>query len=334
MDKKIYDIGIVGLGTVGQEHLRFYIKNKHVNKIYISEIRKIKNYNKKKIIIDSNLSKFKKSKNIKIISISSYDQDHYKKIINFYGECHVFVEKPLCKNLLELKNIFNFVKKTKFKKLLISNLVLREAKIFNNIIDQIKKGQFGKIYYFEGDYLYGRLNKLVRGWRGRDKSYSIMLGGGIHMVDLMIRFLSALPSFVESSSNKIVTSKERFPFNDFTQSTYHFKNGAIGKITSNFGCVHKHQHVIKVYGSKKTFIYDDKGARIYSNRDPSKPEKIKMSKKLYSGKACLLPSFLKKIETSKNFSKNIYNELNLMTTCIFADMSSHKERKLKIKYLK
>ena len=161
-----------------------------------------------------------------------------------------------------------------------------------------------------------------------------MLGGGIHMVDLMIRFLSSLPSFVESSSNKIVTSKEKFPFSDFIQSTYHFNNGAIGKITSNFGCVYKHQHVIKVYGTKKTFIYDDNGARVYSSRDPSKPKEIKISKKLYTGKACLLPSFFKKIEKDKKFSKSIYNELNLMTACIFADMSSHQKKKLKINYLK
>ena len=78
-----------------------------------------------------------------------------------------------------------------------------------------------------------------------------MLGGGIHMVDLMISFLKALPTHVSSSGNKMVTKRKKLKFNNFTQSIYNFDNGAIGKITDNFGCVHKHQHVIKVFGNKK-----------------------------------------------------------------------------------
>ena len=72
----------------------------------------------------------------------------------------------------------------------------------------------------------------------------------------MISFLQALPIYVSSLGNKIVTKKKKFKFNDFVQSIYNFKNGAIGKITANFGCVHKHQHVVKVFGTKKSFIFN------------------------------------------------------------------------------
>ncbi len=150
----------------------------------------------------------------------------------------------------------------------------------------------------------------------------------------MIRFLNELPISVTSQSNKIVTRKNKFKFNDFVQSTYFFKNGALGKITANFGCVHKHQHVLKVYGTKKTFIYDDMGARISKKRDPYKSNHIISNKKLYDGKDCLLPKVLTKLRTRKNFKKEVYNELNLISASIHADISSKRKKKIKIKYLK
>ena len=332
--KKTYDLALIGLGTSGKEHLKYYLKKTEVEKIFVSDFKKLKNFKNKKIIFDPKLKKFKFSKNPKIVSISSYDQDHFNKIIKYYPTAHIFVEKPLCRKFPEIKKIFKMIKKMNFKYLLNSNLVLRKAKIFNQILDQIRKGKFGKIYYFEGDYLYGRLNKLLRGWRGKDNFYSVFLGGGIHMVDLMIKFMQSLPYNVSSSSNKIVTSQDKFKFNDFVQSTFHFKNGAIGKISANFGCVHKHQHVIKVFGTKKSFIYDDMGARIFERRDPAKSKKIKIGKKIYNGKACLLPDFFSKIKSGKKHSKDIIKEINLISACVFADQAVAKKRKLKIRYFK
>ena len=213
-----------------------------------------------------------------------------------------------------------------------SNLVLRDAKIFNDVIKKIKKGEFGKIYYFEGDYLYGRLEKILNGWRGKDQNYSVFLGGGIHMVDLMIRFLDNLPSEVFSCSNNIATKNNKFKYDDFVQSTYFFKNGAIGKISANFGCVHKHQHILKVYGTRKTFIYDDMGARISNKRDPHRSNKIHVTKKLYGGKDCLLPKVLEKLKKQKSFKKDIYNELNLVS--VNRNISLKHNKKIKIKYFR
>ena len=48
----------------------------------------------------------------------------------------------------------------------------------------INNNLFGNIYYFEGDYNYGRLKKITSGWRGKIPFYSITLGGGSHIIDL------------------------------------------------------------------------------------------------------------------------------------------------------
>ena len=105
-------------------------------------------------------------------------------------------------------------------------------------------------------------------------------------------------------NNKVVTRKSKFKYPDFVQSNFFFKNGSIGKITSNFGCVYKHQHVLKIFGTKKTFIYDEMGARIYKNYDPSVHKSIKV-KKLYDGKAALLPEFFSLLSKKKRL-KNIF----------------------------
>ena len=116
----------------------------------------------------------------------------------------------------------------------------------------------------------------------------------------------------------------------FRKVTIFFKNGAIAKITSNFGCVHKHQHVLKIYGTKKTFIYDDMGARIFNKRDPFSGKTYKV-KKLYNGKDCLLPNFFENLKLKKNYKKNILREINLMSASISSDISLKKNKKIKIK---
>ena len=50
----------------------------------------------------------------------------------------------------------------------------------------IAAGELGELFHLEGDYDYGRRHKLTDGWRGRIPYYSVVLGGAIHMVDLLL----------------------------------------------------------------------------------------------------------------------------------------------------
>ena len=105
-----YDLGIIGLGSTGKEHLNFYLKKKNINNIYISDIKKIEK-NEKLYKIDKKLSEFSNSKYNKILSISNYDKDHAKLILKNYSKSHIFVEKPMCTTFKDLKDIHKIVKK-------------------------------------------------------------------------------------------------------------------------------------------------------------------------------------------------------------------------------
>ena len=326
------NVSIVGLGNVGSEYLKFFKKQKKIKKNFIFDIFKNLSFFKKhkKIIIEKNRKELISKSDV--VLISNYDKDHEKYIVDSIKQKkNIFVEKPMCTSFSQLANIIKQLEKNDYKKFLMSNFVLRESEILKRIYRQVKKGDFGKIYFFEGDYLYGRLNKILNGWRGKDKNYSVMLGGGIHMIDLMVLFLNDLPIEVISTGNKIVTKKSKFNNHDFVVSNFKFKNGALAKISANFGCVHNHQHVIKIYGTKKTFIYDDKGARIYYKRDFNRPKFLKV-KKLYKGKDCLLKKYLSQLNNSLNKNlKSLNKELNIVNLALYAEHSLRKNKKQKIR---
>ena len=71
-----------------------------------------------------------------------------------------------------------------------------------------------EIFYIEGDYIWGRKEKLI-GWRSSIKNYSATLGAGIHLIDLIIWILNDKPKSVISFGNKIGTKDSKFKKKSF-----------------------------------------------------------------------------------------------------------------------
>lgn len=208
---------------------------------------------------------------IDVVSIASYDEAHFEQVMRALSAGkHVFVEKPLCRTSGELSQIKAALDANRSLHL-ASNLVLRGADLYRWLRDEIARGEFGDIYAFDGDYLYGRLHKITEGWRGEAAGYSVMLGGGIHMIDLMLWLTGERPLSVHAVGNRICTRGTEFRYDDFTAATMTFASGMVGRITANFGCVHRHQHVVRIFGTRKTFVLDDAGPRIMTARDPLEP---------------------------------------------------------------
>ena len=110
-------------------------------------------------MITSSFKKVVEDKNINLISIASYDEFHYSQILSsIKNKKNIIIEKPMCLKPVELKKIFNILKKNKNIKIM-SNLVLRTENIFRKIKKEIAKD---KLFYIEADYIWGRLNKLTK----------------------------------------------------------------------------------------------------------------------------------------------------------------------------
>lgn len=318
--KKKLNSLVIGLGF-GKRHFDVLKKNKNSNKVFAcdfnAKLKKIIKVNKDFFARD--YKKIIKNKLLNLVVIASYDNFHYQQILDSIKlKKNIFVEKPMCQTLKEFKHIKKLLKKN--SKINFScNFVLRNNPKFLYIKNLIDKGVLGKIYLIEGDYNYGRLHKLYQ-WRGKIPFYSVVQGGGLHIIDLILWLTKVKPVEVISSGNKISTTRSNFKYNDSVTTLINFKNNMIAKINSNFSCVLPHDHAFRIFGTKGTVFISNDQLRIIRSRKTKKEQIIKFKyKKDYKDK--ILNSFVSQIVNKKKplISKN--EILDSMNVCLLSEKS-------------
>jgi predicted dehydrogenase len=129
-----------------------------------------------------------------------------------------------------------------------------------------------------------------------------MQGGGIHLIDLLLWLTGERPGTVTAAGNRICTGGTAFRYPDYVASLMQSPSGMVSRITANFGCVHRHQHVLRIFGTEGTFFYDDAGPRVHRSRDPAdRPEAIGLSP-FPETKGDLIPAFVDAILNDKDIS--------------------------------
>ncbi|MDB5104267.1 MAG: hypothetical protein JWP91_1956 [Fibrobacteres bacterium] len=208
---------------------------------------------------------------IDLVTIASWDNFHHAQILRALEKGkHVFVEKPLCLSREEAKDIRSALRAHPRLRL-SSNLILRRSLRFMQVKALIDAGRLGDLYHLEADYNYGRLGKITEGWRAEIPFYSVIYGGGVHMVDLMMWFTGGDVTEVTAYGNRLATRGTAFRFDDCVTSILRFRNGATGKMGANFGCVYPHFHQVSVYGTKATFQNTLEGGKLVVDRAPGAP---------------------------------------------------------------
>ena len=322
------EAGIIGFG-IGQKHyeaINNYKKSK-VKIICEKNLKKVRILKKKypKIIVTSNENEIFLNKNINLVSIASYDNDHYYQILKCIKyKKNIIVEKPMCLNLKQLKHIKKLLAKSKVK--ITSNLVLRVNDLFVNIKKEIKREN---IFYVEADYIWGRVKKLF-GWRSKIPDYSIILGAGIHVIDLVMWLINKKPHSVFAVANKIATNKSKFKKNSMVLIVLEFPKNIIVKLTANAAAIYNHFHEIKIFKKNKTINNSLTGSYIINKKrlkknDYAYPDKRNRKK--------LIRNFLDNIIDNKN--KLIISQkeqFDLMSVCFAAENALKKNKKIKIKY--
>jgi predicted dehydrogenase len=266
-----------------------------------------------------------------VVSLATYDDQHSQQVVAALNAGkHVFCEKPLCRTADELAAIDRAWKRS--PRHLRCNFVLRAAPVYRWLREAIRGGEFGDIYAVDGDYLYGRLHKITDGWRKDVENYSVLVGGGVHLIDLMMWLVSERPISVSAVGNAIVTRGTAFRYDDFAAATYLFASGMIGRITANFGCVHRHQHVLRVFGTKKTFVVDDQGPRVWEARDDGgRPNKLDLAP-LPTSKGDLIPSFVEAILSNAHTEVGTRHELDVAAATVAAQQAHGSGTAIRIEY--
>jgi len=317
-------VGVVGLG-VGEAHARTYSGLPSCDLRWVHDLDRGRAESVRAALATGRVataySEILADTGVQLVSIASYDDAHFSQVVQaLEAGKHVFVEKPLSRTIDELRAVKQAWQCA--RRHLASNLILRAAPLFRWLRQAIADGQLGEIYAFDGDYLYGRLQKITGGWRRDVADYSIMEGGGVHLVDLIVWLTGQRPSRVSAAGNRISTRETAFRHLDYVSATFEFHSGMVGRVSANFGSMHPHQHVVRVFGTAATFIYDDRGARLYESRDPAVPAKDVPLAPMASSKGDLIPEFVGAIVSGADTSELTQLDLDVLCACAAADRAA------------
>lgn len=332
---KTLGVGVVGLG-VGEQHARIYAEHGGCRLKWLFDIVPDQAARVRDRIgfgeIAASFEQILDDEDVDVVSIATFDHLHFAEVkAALEAGKHVFVEKPLCRTTDEVKTLRE-TWEAAGKPCLRSNLVLRQAPVYLWLKQAIDDGRLGRVYAFDGDYLYGRLAKITEGWRKDVPDYSAMEGGGVHLIDLMVWLTGERPHRVATLGNRLCTEGTDFRYDDFMASTFEFPSGVIGRITANFGCVHPHQHVVRVFGTEGTFIHDDLGPRLHTSRDETAKAEAVDAAALPSGKGVLIPSFIDAILEDEDPEPAAMREFDLISVCAAADRALAEQSTVEIGY--
>ena len=330
-------VAVVGLG-VGEHHARALAAHPNCQLRWLYDLDRARACSLAQQLgvgeVASSYEAILESPDVHLVSIASYDDCHYAQVLSaLKAGKHVFAEKPLCQSREQLEEIKRAWTAQRGKAKLGCNLVLRAAPLYRWLKEQLDDGRFGKVYAFDGDYLYGRLEKITNGWRSQTSEYSVMQGGGIHLIDLMLWFTGQRPGNVFASGNRIAAEGTEFRYDDFVAATMHLPSGTVARITANFGCVHRHQHVLRLFGTQATFILDDAGARLHQTRDPALAGQPVTLPALPATKGDLIPAFVSAILEDRDLTSDtqtIFDGISISAAC---ERSLRTRRPERVKYV-
>ena len=320
---------VIGMG-IGEKHL------KAIDGFLGSEVKIICEKDKKKIqmlkkkypnkMITSNEKSIFIDKQINLVSIASYDDNHYSQIVKCLKfNKNIIIEKPMCLNSNQLKNIYKLIKKKNIK--MTSNLFLRVNALFKNFKKRINKE---KVYYIEGDYIYGRKKKLF-GWRSKIKQYSLTLGAGVHIIDLINWLTDLKPKSVYATGNKKATKGTVFKKNSMIVMMFEYPKDIIVKITANGAAIFDHFHELKIFSDNQTLVNSKLGSYIVKK---GKTKKILANYPDKQNRKKLIRNFIETL-IKKNIKPiiSVKEQVDLMSICFAVDKSVKLNKKIKINYL-
>ena len=93
----------------------------------------------------------------------------------------------------------------------------------------------------------GEEKKKLYGWRSKITQFSLTLGAGIHIIDLINWLTGLKPKTVYAIGNKKATRGTSFKKNSMIAMMFEYPKNIIVKITANGAAIFNHFHEIKIF---------------------------------------------------------------------------------------
>ena len=326
--------GVIGLG-VGERHAAAYQAEPGVELVAICDLdtARLKEVGDRLGVSERHADwrRITEHPELDVISICSYDDCHAEQAVSaFRHGKHVMVEKPAALHRSEAEAMLRAM--TDSKRLITSNLILRKSPRFIAVREMIRAGQFGEIFYLEGDYIHEILWKIVTGWRGRMPFYCVTYGGGIHLIDLMRWLMGQEIVEISGMGNKLASRDADFPYPDTIVNLMRFEGGALAKSLTTFAPQRPQIHALSVYGSRATFINDMLDAKLFSGSKPGDEAPMRVPYPAIE-KGALLPDFIGAIREGREPEVGARDIFRVMDVCFAAWESVEQGRTVKVSYL-
>ena len=275
---KKLNVGIIGYGWVATAHITAINSSDYaqVTAIYSSRHQDdaalssrwgsdIKSY--------TDLDKMLKDKNIDVVSICSYTNQHKEHTVAAANAGkHIILEKPMALSWDDCLAVQTAVEKAKVK-----FCMCFECRYSNQFVSTkaiVDQGLIGELHYGEIDYLHG-----IGPWYGqfpwnakKSGGGSSLLTAGCHALDALLLFMGSDVEEVTSYDTK--TKSEIFKPYEYTTTSVtilKFRSGKIAKCAASVDCLQPYYFHTHLFGSEGS-ILDNK---IHS-------EKLKSDKKHWS----------------------------------------------------
>ncbi len=280
-----------GAGWVSTQHIMAFHNNPHTEVVAVSS-RKLASARARAeeaglegIGLYNNYEKALAHEGVDIVSVCTPQRFHAENTIAAAeAGKHVVIEKPIANSLDEMKAMRRAVRQARVRT--IVSFVLRWNPLFETIKAMVADDALGDVYYVEADYQHD-----IAGWwtgweeaRKKRTGVSAFLTGGCHAIDALRwfagrgEFEAAKPVEVFAYSggyrkglrkefnylaNQWVASKP-LEYDDLEVALVRFSNGAIGKVSVNYGCVMPYTFPVEIFGDKGT-VRDN---RVWSHKYP------------------------------------------------------------------
>lgn len=250
-------IGLIGTGWMGGEHGRNVAKNPDAEITAVStqskeEVDKLKKETGKDFASYSDYRVILDRKDIDAVIISTPNRFHAEMCIaGAKAGKHIYCEKPMAINYEDCKKIRLAVKKANVK------YMIGYHRRFNPIVQYVKnlidKGDFGKPFFIESDYIhYIPAHWSIWEWLGKENiAGSIFHAGCGHNIDL-VRFFAGEIAEVTCYKDIFHPRKIQVETEDTAIATLKFKNGMLGKVMLGLGAIVPFTFNFAMYGTKGT----------------------------------------------------------------------------------
>lgn len=326
-------VGLIGLG-VGERHLTGYRKIEGVEVHAICDIdpAKLADVGNRHDVArrTTDWRELTEDAGIDAVSICSYDDAHAEQAVTaLRAGKHVMVEKPVALNRSDLERIVRAQQDS--GRIVTSNFVLRRSPRFSRIRDMARAGEFGDLFYLEGDYLHQILWKITQGWRGKMDFYCVTYGGGVHLIDLMRWIVGGEVEEVTAMASKRLTRDTAFPYPDTMVSLLRFEGDILAKTTTSFGTRRPIMHTLNVYGSEASFENAVPEGRLFRSDQPDSMEVVTEPYPAFE-KGDMLPDFVAAIREGREPAVGARDVFRVMDICFACWESVVNRRTVPVTY--